>query len=69
MSVIEPAKSWTCRLGRHHYCMCSDDNPEKPAASHLECSRCSKTKDITSPSRYTPLDKTYMGGGGIGSGY
>ena len=70
MSVeIEAGKSWMCRLGHHHYVVKSDDNPENPNASHLECALCSKNKDMTTPEKYTPLNGEYMGGGGIGSGH
>ena len=66
---VKTGKSWMCRLGHHHYHVESDANPENPTASHLECDECSKSKDIASPGKFTPLGGDYMGGGGIGSGH
>ena len=37
---------WKCRIGRHHYRMVNDDNPENRRSTHLECMRCLKFKEI-----------------------
>ena len=58
-----PTTTWMCRFGRHHYRVVTDGNPEKPGASHQECTRCSKTRD---PNEYTPSSGTYLAGGGLG---
>lgn len=56
---------WKCRLGRHHYLLVNDDNPENRASTHLECTRCLKLKEIK---EYVPTDGRYLAGGGIGMG-
>ena len=35
---------WRCRLGRHHYTVVNDDNPENRKSTHRECTRCLKSK-------------------------
>src|SRR4051794_25135090 len=48
VDVIEDltvAKSWRCRLGRHHYLPVQDDNPEMRGRHYLRCDRCGKPKD------------------------
>jgi hypothetical protein len=47
---------WRCRLGRHHYLVVGDDNPENRRSSHLECSRRLKFKE--SKDRETPTEGT-----------
>lgn len=52
MSVEAQAHAdWRCHLGRHHYVVMQDDNPEKPGQSYLECTRCGKKND---PPTYGP---------------
>jgi len=48
VDVIEDltvAKSWRCRLGRHHYLPVQDDNPEMRGRPYLRCDRCDRPKD------------------------
>lgn len=39
---VLPHSDWRCHLGRHHYELKQDDNPEMRGQTYLECSRCGK---------------------------
>jgi len=54
-----------CHLGRHHYQVMQDDNPEMRGQSYLECTRCGKKKD---PATYKPLSQGGVMGMGMGMG-
>jgi len=56
---------WHCRMGRHHYEVVVDDNPEMRGQSYLECARCGKKKD---PNSYEPLSQRGSMGMGMGIG-
>ena len=51
---------WRCRVGRHHYDVVQDDNPEMRGGSHLECARCGHVKDVAS---YAPPPAGGLAGG------
>ena len=42
------------RIGRHHYVLVNDENPENRQIRHLECRACRKIKKVGSD--YTPSD-------------
>ncbi len=53
LTVIEhQQKDWRCRIGRHHYIVRQDDNPEMRRLTYLQCTRCGKPKD---PPSYGPM--------------
>ncbi len=60
-----PAKHLTCRVGRHHYLLIDDENPEDRRIHHLECRDCGKIKE--SGPDYQPSDGRWLAGGlGVG---
>jgi hypothetical protein len=65
VDVIEDltgAKSWRCRLGRHHYLIAQDDNAEMRGRHYLRCDRCGKPKD---KDKYGPMPGTALGVAGV----
>ena len=56
---------WRCHVGRHHYLVVEDDNPEMKGQSYLECSRCGKKNDLAS---HQPLSQRGAMGLGMGIG-
>ncbi len=46
MTVTQPLKQdWRCHLGRHHFIVKPDDNPEVRGQTVLECTRCGRHED------------------------
>jgi len=54
---------WRCHLGRHHYQVMQDDNPEMHGQSYLECTRCGKKNDPPSYGQQSPGTAMGMGMG------
>jgi hypothetical protein len=54
---------WHCRMGRHHYEVVADDNPEMPGQSYLECTRCGKKNDPPTYGKQSPGAAMGMGMG------
>ncbi|HEY5113892.1 MAG TPA: hypothetical protein VIJ00_00055 [Nakamurella sp.] len=61
--MVQVQSPWRCHLGRHHYAVKQDDNPEVRGQQYLECSRCGKKKD---PPRYGPMPPSVLGPGVAG---
>jgi hypothetical protein len=59
-AATKPGKSWMCALGRHHYVVRNDANPENQAGRHLECTKCAKVKDRN---EYTKTRGDHLSGG------
>jgi len=51
-------------MGRHHYAVVRDDNPEKPGQQYLECTRCGKKNDPPTYNKPTPGQAAGFGMGG-----
>ncbi len=59
--VLAPTKTWSCRLGRHHFRTVNQDNPENRQYQFRECISCGKMKE--GPSADFPRnDRPFMGG-------
>jgi hypothetical protein len=67
-TALEKAgKDWRCHLGRHHWVRVQDDNPENLAASHLECVRCLKIREV--PDSFQGGAAAFLTGPGGGEGF
>ena len=60
----EAAKPLACRMGRHHFLLVDDQNPEDRRIHHLECRDCGKVKE-TGPD-YQPSDGNWLAKGSLG---
>ena len=60
----EAAKPLSCRLGRHHFSMVDDQNPEDRRIHHFECRDCGKVKEIGPD--YQPSDGNWLAKGSLG---
>lgn len=60
----QSAKHLTCRIGRHHYLLIDDENPEDRRIHHRECRDCGKVKEAGPD--YTPTNGNWLARGSLG---
>lgn len=60
----EAGKHLTCRIGRHHYLLIDDENPEDRRLHHYECRDCGRIKE-RGPD-YQPSDGNWLAKGSLG---